>query len=320
MDDGDRVTIWIAATAIERDVGRIAAEQPELWREVRRFNLPVKLALAAAHRVVGSLARPRQARLIGLAPCRPGSSELRAISRELDAGFARGSCDRLRVNPIYTLHAIDNLALSALAIRLENREACVCLGGAAGQAFAALEHAIEELAGADDHAHVGAVRPRVASASVVTRATGIVDEGAADAGAADAGPGHGAAEGPAHVDAGPDAADEVVIFGGDQSDASWRGERGNPQDPEAVGVAIVLTARPGRVRLVAIERRPRRVAHEVAEPARLRDNDAPVAHAAAGLARWLEAVAAAPPGLHRYLVPARDGDGIDDIAIVAEVA
>lgn len=264
---------WIAATAIERDAARIATDQPALWREVRRFNLPVKLALAAAHRVVGSLARPQHARLIGLAPCRPGSPELRQISRELDAGFARGSCSGLRVNPIYTLHAIDNLALSALALRLPNHAPCVCLGGAAGQGFAALEDAIEVIQAID-------------ALTWVRDPARAIDAAAAGSGA---------------------AADEVLIFGGDQSDASWRGE---PSDAEACGAAIVVTARPGRVRLVAVERRS-------LEPS---EDEAPVAHAAAGLARWLETVAAAPPGLHRYAVPARDGDGVDHIEIVAEVA
>lgn len=272
------MSAWIAATAIERDAERIATEHPELWREVRRFNLPVKLALAAAHRVAGALARPRHARLIGLAPCRPGSPELRAISRELDAGFARGSCARLRVNPIYTLHAIDNLALSALAIRLDNREPCVCLGGAAGQAFAALEDAIDLLASASD------------------AAAGRGGDGAAPAS--------------------PGAIEDVVIFGGDQGDASWRGE---PGDAEACGVAIVMTARRQRVRLVAVERRP--LASPAGAAGGMRSSGwAPIAHAAAGLARWLDALAAAAPGRHRYTVPARDGDGIDHIELVAEVA
>jgi hypothetical protein len=275
------VSCWIAATAIERDAGRIAAEQPELWREVRRFNLPVKLALAAAHRVVGALAQPRHARLIGLAPCRPGSPELRAISRELDAGFARGSSAGLRVNPIYTLHAIDNLALSALSIRLENHAPSVCLGGAAGQAFAALEDALDELAG---------------------------------------GPGGpGGPGGTASAVAGPEApgADDVLIFGGDQSDASWRGE---PDDALACGVAVVLTARPGRVRLVAVERRALTPPAGAADaPPRPADETMPVAHAAAGLVRWLDAIAGAPAGVHRYAVPACDGDGIDQIELVAEV-
>ena len=269
------MSCWIAATAVERDAGRIATEQPELWREVRRFNLPVKLALAAAHRVIGALAEPRRARLVALAPCRPGSPELRAISRELDAGFARGSCDQLRVNPIYTLHAIDNLALSALAIRLENREPSVCLGGAAGQAFAALDLALEQ-------------------------ALDGLDPG-------------GDAPGASWLD----AARELVIFGGDQSDASWRGE---PSDAEACGVAIVVTARPARVRLVAIERSsPGPQAVTTGSPQRP-DGQAPVAHAVRGLAGWLAALAAAPAGLHRHAVPARDGDGIDHIVIVTEVA
>lgn len=254
------MSCWIAAHAIERDVGRIATDHPALWREIRRFNLPVKLALAAAERVIGSLERPSHARLLALAPCRPGSPELRAISRELDAGFSRGSCDQLRVNPIYTLHAIDNLALSAVAIRLENRAPATCFGGAAGQAFAALEHVLDELALSAD-------------------------------------PGAG------------DAAGDVLIFGGDQSDASWRGE---PSDAEACGVAIVLSARPHRIRLVAIERGPLGAERTGA-------GEPPVPHAVRGLARWLEALADAPAGTHRYHVPARDGDGIDPLEIIVEV-
>jgi AcrR family transcriptional regulator len=272
------VSCWISATAVERDAGRIATDQPELWREVRRFNLPVKLALAAAHRVIGALAEPRRARLVALAPCRPGSPELRAISRELDAGFARGSCDRLRVNPIYTLHAIDNLALSALSIRLDNREPSVCLGGAAGQAFAALDLALEQ---ATDELATGGDPP---GASWL------------------------------------DAARELVIFGGDQSDASWRGERSEPGDAEACGVAIVVTARPARVRLVAVERSPLGPPVRPAGEPRRPGGEAPIAHAVRGLAGWLAALAAAPAGVHRHAVPARDGDGIDHIEIVTEVA
>jgi len=238
------MSCWIAASAVVRDASRIATEHPALWRDIRRFNLPVKLALAAAQRVLGAVAEPARARLIALAPCRPGSPELRQISRELDAGFARGSCDKLRVNPIYTLHAIDNLALSALAIRLENRERSVCLGGAAGQAWHALELAIDEL----------------------------------------------------------DSARDVVVFGGDQGDAAWRGDGG---DDEGCGVALVLSSRPSRLRLVAIERSDAEVdAHP---------------HATRGLAAWLAALDAAPPGTFAYRVPAADGDGCDAITVVAEV-
>jgi hypothetical protein len=241
------VSCWIAAWSVARDPDRIATEHPALWREIRRFNLPVKLALAAAQGAIGALSRPEHARLISLAPCRPGSPELRTISRDLDAGFARGSCDKLRVNPVYTLHAIDNLALSALSIRIQNREPCTCLGGAAGQAWVALEEAVDALAS--------------------------------------------------------EAAHEVLLFGGDQSDGSWRGE---PADAEACGVALVLTSRPQRIRLTRIAR--------TAGPTRAQP------HAAGGLARWLEAIAGAPAGRFQYSVPDRDGDGLDRVELDVEVA
>jgi hypothetical protein len=245
--------MWLVASAIEREPERIAREQPALWRDIRRFNLPVKLALAAADRIVPALARPAEATLVGLAPCRPGSPELRKISRDLDAAFAQPEqAGPLRVNPIYTLHAIDNLALSALSIRIGNRSPAVCLGGAAGQAWSALEHAGEAIA---------------------------------------------------------EGAHEVVVFGGDQSDASWRGE--DAGDVE-VGVAIVLSAHrtsSTRAQIVAIERD-----RGTTTPSHVRP------HAGAGLARWLDALAAAPPGRFAYAVPMIDDDGVDRITVLAEVA
>jgi len=242
------VSCYLAAWAIERDAGRIALDHPALWREVRRFNLPVKLALAAAQRVLGALADPRRARLISLAPCRPGSPELRAASHDADASLARGAGREVRVNPIHALHAIDNLALSLLSLRLENREPCACLGGAAGQAWLALEQAQGELAAG--------------------------------------------------------SAAEVLVLGGDQGEASWRGE---PADPEIGGVALVLTPRPGRVRLVAIE-----------SPGSAGGGPRP--HAARGLVRWLDALAAAPAGRMAYRVPAEDGDGVDELTVIAGLA
>ena len=234
------MSCFIAAWAVERDVTRIANDHPSLWREIRRFNLPVKLALAAAQRVLPALESPRTSRLIGLAPCRPGSPELRNISRELDAGFARGSTKDLRVNPIYTLHAIDNLALSALSIRIENREPVSCLGGAAGQAWEALDEAMQLLASGE--------------------------------------------------------ANEVLVFGGDQSDASWKGE---PEDAEACGVALVLTNKPQRMKVVGIERSAG--GEPLVKP-----------HAARGLAAWL---GSSQP---RYVVPDEDGDGVDRITLITE--
>jgi len=142
---------------------------------------------------------------------------------------------------------VDNLALSALSMRLSNREPCACLGGAAGQAWLGLEQAIDELAAG--------------------------------------------------------GAGELLVFGGDQSEASLRGEAA---DPEACGVAIALTARPARARIVEIERAAG--AGGEARP-----------HAARGLARWLDALAAAPAGRFAYRVPAEDSDGVDALTVIAEV-
>jgi hypothetical protein len=241
--------MWIAASAVERDLEPIARERPGLWREIRRFNLPVKLALAAADRIRPAIVRPAEATLVALAPCRPGSPELRKISREFDAALADPERMRLpRANPIYTLHAIDNLGLSAFSIGLGNRAPAVCLGGAAGQAWSALEYARDALA---------------------------------------------------------DGATEVVVFGGDQGDASGHQEARSVD----VGVALALSSSPdtSRVRVLAIERERDPTA-------------AAIAHAASGLARWIDALATAPPGRFHYAVPAVDGDGVDRITIVAEVA
>src|SRR5947208_608792 len=83
-------------------------------------------------------AAPADALLVSLAPTRPGSPELYKITRDLDVAFDHPGDVAPRVNPVYTLHAIDNLALSALSIALANRAACACFGGAAGQVWAAL--------------------------------------------------------------------------------------------------------------------------------------------------------------------------------------
>lgn len=264
------MSCYIAGWAVERDVARIATDHPALWREIRRFNVPVKLALAAAQRVLPLLESARTARLIGLAPCRPGSPELRKITRELDEGFARGSTKDLRVNPIYTLHAIDNLALSALSIRLENREPVSCLGGAAGQAWEALDEARE-----------------------------LIESGAAT---------------------------EVLIVGGDQGNRSWigpikpehetRAEREARQargieDDEACGVALVLTAKPQRRKLVAIERvaLPEPIVYRTPGIA---EDWAIAPHATVGLAGWLAS------SQSRYEVPHADSDGVDQITLVTE--
>lgn len=49
------------------------------------------------------------------------------------------------MNPTQTLHAVDNLAMSAFAISHGNRSYCLGLGGAAGQAWCGLEAVLERL-------------------------------------------------------------------------------------------------------------------------------------------------------------------------------
>jgi hypothetical protein len=129
--------------------------RPELWRRVRRFNLPVQLAVAAGEEVAAAAENPARAALLSLAPCHSGSPELFDAIRSLGM---EGNGDRLRTphaNPILTLHAVDNLALSALAISLGNQAYGLGLGGGAGQGWVALETAWERLAdGREDEALV----------------------------------------------------------------------------------------------------------------------------------------------------------------------
>ena len=116
----------------------------ELGRDFRRFNLPVKLALAAAHAAVAAAKDKTQVALVSLSPCRPGSPELWRATRQFERALHEtGRASAVRVNPTYTLHAIDNLALSSLAIALGNRAPFLGLGGAPGQAWCALEFVLE---------------------------------------------------------------------------------------------------------------------------------------------------------------------------------
>jgi hypothetical protein len=241
--------IVLQASAVADDPGAAEATRPDLWRQARRFNLPAKLALTAAHDVAARARRPAEARLVSLAPCHAGSPELWRATHAFETNLAEtGKAARVRVNPTYTLHAIDNLALSALAIDLHNHAPCLGLGGAAGQAWTALEWILEQ----------------------------------------------------ASEDAG-----EVLLFAGDQT----------PSGTSAVGVAALFGAAAGdgpAIRLVAVERAP--IAPEAAA--------APIADAAGGLRRWIEALSAFAVrgrGPFAYAVPSADGDGRDRITVVAEV-
>ncbi len=139
---------FIVCVAEAHDASALDAAAVDLGRDFRRFNLPVKLALAAAHTAASAARDKTQVALVSLSPCRPGSPELwRATLQFERALHETGRASAVRVNPTYTLHAIDNLALSSLAIALGNRAPFLGLGGAPGQSWCALEFVLERRQG-----------------------------------------------------------------------------------------------------------------------------------------------------------------------------
>src|SRR5262245_53781865 len=129
---------YLVASSIKNDLS-IVRESPELWRHVRRYNLPVQLALAAVEDIVAAAADPSTAGIISLAPCQPGSTDLFRWSEVVVERLRGGALGDTRMNPTHTLHVVDNLAMSAFAIAHRNQAYCLGLGGAAGQVWAALE-------------------------------------------------------------------------------------------------------------------------------------------------------------------------------------
>jgi hypothetical protein len=144
---------YLIAASEQRDLSMIRASNPDLWRQVRRYNKPVQLALAAADEVMKHSNDPATAAVISLAPCQPGSADLYRWGNVVTSGMASGTLGNLRMNPTQTLHAVDNLAMSAFAITHRNHAYCLGLGGAAGQAWCGLEAVHERLnAGLEEEA------------------------------------------------------------------------------------------------------------------------------------------------------------------------
>lgn len=142
---------YLVAAAKQRDLGAIQKSSAETWRRVRRYNLPVQLALAAAEQAIAASRDPTSAVIISLAPCQPGSADLYRWGDVVTSGMTHGSLGDMRMNPTQTLHAVDNLAMSAFAITYGNRADCLGLGGAAGQAWCGLEAVLERIdAGAEE--------------------------------------------------------------------------------------------------------------------------------------------------------------------------
>ncbi|MEJ7599634.1 MAG: hypothetical protein WKG01_17135 [Kofleriaceae bacterium] len=228
--------MYLVASAVVDDLAALRAGP--LWRDVRRFNAPIQLAIAAGL-AVGRTSS--EVALISLAPCQTGSPALHRWVHDIASG-APG----VRMNPTHTLHAVDNLALSVLSIRLEARGYGMGLGGAPGMLWSALELVLER------------------------------------------------------------GDPEVIVVAGDQQTGH------EDSAASAIALRFAREAAPpqplGRtVRLVAVERT--RAPSERITP-----------HAAAGGCAWLAAVAGYGPGHARYRVPAQDGDGLDAIELLVEVA
>ena len=137
--------VYLVAAAQESELARVRERKPELWRQVRRYNQPVQLALAAADEVMRFSQDSSTAAIISLAPCQPGSADLYRWGDVVTSGMASGTLGNMRMNPTQTLHAVDNLAMSAFAIAHGNHAYCLGLGGAAGQAWCGLEAVVERL-------------------------------------------------------------------------------------------------------------------------------------------------------------------------------
>ncbi len=244
--------MWLVASTVLADLAAVRDRKPALWRELRRFNAPIQLAVAAAHEVVAHATAPAEAAIISLAPCQAGSPDLHRWVREIEAGGA------VKMNPTHTLHAVDNLALSVLSIALANHAWAMSLGGAPGMVWSALELAAER------------------------------DER------------------------------EVIVLGGDQVSGA---------EPSPAAAFAMLFARErtpyvatGRsMQLLGVERRPASMPHAVGGASTPDGAREVRPHAAAGAIAMLGALRAAASGEMTYLVPATDGEGIDDIVVHWEV-
>lgn len=137
--------MYLVASAVHTSVERMQSDSPDLWRAVRRFNLPVQLAVAAASEMTQHTLDASTAMLVSVAPCQTGSPELFRWGRAMVPASGESRFRDVRMNPTHTLHAIDNLALSTYAMLVQNHAHCLGLGGAAGQYWCALEAVAEHL-------------------------------------------------------------------------------------------------------------------------------------------------------------------------------
>jgi len=273
---------YLVAAAERRDLAAVREASPELWRQVRRYNLPVQLALAAAHEAGTHAENIETAALISLAPCQAGSPDLYRWG-ELVVSYSPGKrLGEVRVNPTHTLHAVDNLALSAFAIAHGNHVYGLGLGGAAGQAWCGLEAVLERLA------------------------SGHETEALLMAGDQDSIERPGAGLGVALLFSRlpkPCAALGIMPHSRGKNVAPRRGGADKMSALHSVSKALPL----GRlIKLIAVERQRQAEAHAVRP------------HAAAGVSELLAVMAQHRRGRLSYRVPVEHGDGVDQVTVVME--
>jgi hypothetical protein len=131
--------MYFVGSAQSTDIRELQTKRPEIFRQVRRSNLPVQLAIAAAADVAELADNPSTAMLVSVAPCQSGSVELYRWGQSMVPAHGGDRFRDIRMNPTHTLHAVDNLALSLFAILKQNHAYCLGLGGSAGQSWSALE-------------------------------------------------------------------------------------------------------------------------------------------------------------------------------------
>lgn len=277
---------YLVAASIKDDLPAVRRDAPALWRLVRRYNLPVQLALAAAEEAARQAEDASAAAVFSLAPCRPGSAELYAWGQVVCEGMARGRLGDTRMNPTQTLHAVDNLAMSAFSIARANRAYCLGLGGAAGQVWAALETLHEQLA-----------RGREREALLMAGDQTSSDQDARGLGVALL---FSATPRPYEVRAGRAGTGETNAGGGAGGGRAFDESRA----PDGRRVRFV--------RLAGVERR--REPHGRVVP-----------HASAGLRAMLTALESLSPGSRdgerfAYDVPREDSDGVDALRVTWEVS
>lgn len=114
----------------------------QIKKNIRRLNYPVQASLLSAYKLVSKIQLKESAGLFSVAPCNNGSLEIFNWAGLISQNIQSGAKKSFTINPVHTLHAVDNLALSMLSILFANKEYCIGFGGAAGQFWVALDKAV----------------------------------------------------------------------------------------------------------------------------------------------------------------------------------